>query len=266
MSDEDDFEAEVSRDEVALRPDEAADPQWLVDAKIPADLRAKYEVYSYRSAATILAESHPEEFAELCEALRAFMITKTIIRTAGGNESDVPKVFSASLRPKGWFETIIRGDLLVELISRVQIGVDSKGKPKTKPQTRVIRRAKYLDGHKVDYVKGRVAFDLEWNSKDQTFDRDLYAFSAFAQTGVIDVGVLVTRGGPEMTDFIRSLGQSLDKKGNPEFTKSGAPRMVGAKYGASTTWMGKLLYRLNAGRNGACPVLVFGITPACVTD
>lgn len=267
MIDEDDtFEDEVARDEVALKPSEAADPQWLVDAKIPDDLRAKYEVYSYRSAATILAESHPEEFAELCEALRKFMITKTIIRTAGGNESDVPKLLSASLRPKGWFETIIRGDLLVELISRVQIGTDKNGKPKTEARKRLIRREKYLDGHKVDYVKGRVAFDLEWNSKDQTFDRDLYAFSAFAQTGVIDVGVLVTRGGPEMTEFIKSLGQSLTKSGQPEFTKSGTPRMVGAKYGASTTWMGKLLYRLNAGRNGACPVLVFGITPRCVED
>ncbi len=30
----------------------------------------------------------------------------------------------------------------------------------------------FIDGHKIDYVKGRVAFDLEWNSKDQTFDRD----------------------------------------------------------------------------------------------
>lgn len=267
MSEEDDaFEEEVSRDEVALGPGEAADPQWLVDAKIPDDLRGKYEVYSYRSAATILAESHPEEFAELCQALRDFTITRQIIRTAGGNESEVPKLLSASLRPKGWRETIIRGDLLVELISREQVGVNKKGKPITEERRRVIRREKYLDGHKVDYVKGRVAFDLEWNSKDQTFDRDLYAFSAFAQTGVIDVGVLVTRGGQEMTDFIKSLGQSLDKNGDPEFTKSGAPRMVGAKYGASTTWMGKLLYRLNAGRNGACPVLVFGITPACVSD
>lgn len=266
MADEDDFEEEVSRDEVATGPGEAADPQWLVDAKIPADLREKYEVYSYRSAATILAESHPTEFAELCEALRNFHITRTIIRTAGGNESEVPKLISAALRPKGWQETLIRGDLLVEKISRVQVGLTKAGKPQTEKRTDLIRREKYLDGHKVDYVKGRVAFDLEWNSKDQTFDRDLYAFSAFAQTGVIDVGVLVTRGGPEMTEFIRGLGQSLTKKGEPEFTKSGAPRMVGAKYGASTTWMGKLLYRLNAGRNGACPVLVFGITPRCVSE
>lgn len=262
----DDLEEATSRDEVATAPGEAADPQWLVDAKIPADLRAKYEVYSYRSAATILAESHPEEFAELCDALRRFEITTTIIRTAGGNESDVPKAFSAVLRPNGWLETIIRGDLLVELIARVQVGTDRKNKPVTELRKRLIRREKYLDGHKVDYVKGRVAFDLEWNSKDQTFDRDLYAFSAFAQTGVIDVGVLVTRGGEEMTDFIRSLGQSLTRTGEPEFTKGGKPRMVGAKYGASTTWMGKLLYRLNAGRNGACPVLVFGITPRCVSD
>lgn len=266
MEPQDDFEAAVSSDEVAYEPDDAADPNWLIESKIPADLRAKYEVYSYRSAATILAESHPVEFAELCEALREFVVTKTMIRTAGGNESDIPKLLSASLRPKGWHETIIRGDLMVEKISRLQVGVQKNGKPKTEQRREVIRRAKYLDGHKVDYVKGRVAFDLEWNSKDQTFDRDLYAFSAFAQTGVIDVGVLVTRGGREMTDFIKSLGQSLTRKGELEFAKSGAPRLVSAKYGASTTWMGKLLYRLNAGRNGACPVLVFGITPRCVVD
>lgn len=266
MIEDDDFEDEVSRDEVALAPGEAADPAWLIEKMVPPDLRAKFEVYSYRSAATILKEAHPQEFAELCAALRDFMITKTIIRTAGGNESDVPKMFSKSLRPKGWRETIIRGDLMVEKITRVEVGVQKNGKPRTERQTETIRREKYLDGHKVDYVKGRVAFDLEWNSKDQTFDRDLYAFSAFAQTGVIDVGVLVTRGGPEMTEFIKGLGQSLTRRGEPEFTKNGTPRMVGAKYGASTTWMGKLLYRLNAGRNGACPVLVFGITPRCVVD
>jgi hypothetical protein len=38
------------------------------------------------------------------------------------------------------------------------------------------------------------------------------------------------------------------------------------KYGAATTWMGKLLYRLNAGRHGGCPVLVFGITPEVIED
>lgn len=41
---------------------------------------------------------------------------------------------------------------------------------------------------------------------------------------------------------------------------------VKAKYGASTTWMGKLLPRLDAGRGGGCPLLVFGITPRLITD
>jgi len=38
------------------------------------------------------------------------------------------------------------------------------------------------------------------------------------------------------------------------------------KYGASTTHMGKLLPRLEAGRNGGCPILVFGITTKLLND
>lgn len=263
--DPDDLIEEATKDEVALAPSDAADPQWLVDKKMPADLRGRYEIHSYRSAVTILAESFPTEFEELCEALRQFTITTTMIRTAGGNESDIPKLLSNYLRPKGWEETMIQGDLVVRLTSKEQVGHQTTGKQKFKPRVREIRRENYLDGHKVDYVKGRVAFDLEWNSKDQTFDRDLYAFSAFAQCGVVDVGVLVTRG-VSLTPFLKSLGPALKKDGSIEHRKSGEPRPTADKYGASTTWMGKLLYRLNAGRNGACPVLVIGITPACVSD
>ena len=36
------------------------------------------------------------------------------------------------------------------------------------------------------------------------------------------------------------------------------------KYGASTTWIGKLLYRLNSRRNGGCPILAIGIRKDCV--
>jgi hypothetical protein len=264
-SDDDDLIDEISSGEAALRPSDIADPDWLVKAKLPADILEKYEVHSYRSAAVILSEGHAELFAEICEALRQFQISSTIIRTAGGNESDIPKVFTKQLRPLGWNETAIRGDLAVRLIAKEQIGVNNRGEPKFRKIEREMMREKYLDGHKVDYVKGRVAFDLEWNSKDQTFDRDLYAFSAFAQCGVIDVGVLVTRG-IAMTQFIGGLGPALRKDGSVEVDREGRERLTSAKYGASTTWMGKLLYRLNAGRNGACPVLAIGITPACVVD
>lgn len=264
------FEDEISKDDLATAPNEAGDPPSVVRAKMPADILEKYEVYSYRSAAVILSETRSKEFDELLNALRAFRITTTMIRSAGGNESDIPKLLTKELRPKEWHETIIQGDLLVKLFWRGVVGTKRTGKNKGQPKLGIvkneIRREKFLDGHKIDYVKGRVAFDLEWNSKDQTFDRDLYAFSAFAQCGVIDVAVLLTRSAT-LNPVLRRLGQALKKNGRDLETKSnGMPRMTWEKYGASTTWMGKLLYRLNAGRNGGCPVLAIGITPKCISD
>jgi hypothetical protein len=93
----------------------------------------------------------------------------------------------------------------------------------------------------------------------QTYDRDLYAFSAFYDAGAIDVGIIITRGISLDTNYFRGLGKVLDKNGL-EGTGD-----VYKKFGASTTWMGKLLYRLDAGRNGGCPVLAIGITPDCVS-
>jgi len=240
------LEVAVSRDDVAMAPNDNADPASLVDAFLPEDIRLRYEVHSYRSAAVVLAQSHPVEFNELMEALRHFSLSRNMIQAAGGNESQVPKRFSSLLRPQGWYETIVQGDLIVRRSWSEPVPAAGKGKPRSVRKHAEFRREKFLDGHKIDYVKGKVAFDLEWNSKDQTFDRDLYAFSAFATCGVVDVGVLVTRSA------------SL----NPVFRELG----VASKYGASTTWMGKLLYRLNAGRNAACPVLAIGITPACIED
>jgi len=254
--------------DVETSPNDAADLKSVVEAKIPLDIREKYEISSYRNAAIILSESRRSEFDEILEALRAFSISTEMIRKAGGNESDIPKLITANLLPREWYETIIQGDLIVRLTWRRQIGQTKKGKPIFKPETREIKRQRYLDGHKIDFVKNRVAFDMEWNSKDQTFDRDLYAFNAFFLSGIIDVGVLVTRG-QSLNAVLRQLGQSLKRDGSPEFKivdGKKLPRLTHEKYGASTTWWGKLIYRLNAGRNGGCPVLAVGITPACISD
>lgn len=263
------LEIEVTKDEVAASPGDTGDPASIVEAKIPTKIRERYEVYSYRNAAVILSETRQIEFGELIETLNNFSITKEMIRKAGGNESEIPKLLSTSLRPKGWYETIVQADLQVRRIwsqPRLKNGqiVLKKGRPEFEKKSSTMMRERYLDGHKIDYVKDRVAFDLEWNSKDQTFDRDLYAFSAFFQCRVIDVGVLVTRG-TSMNKVFPRLGQALKRDGTPEF-KEGVPRLTREKFGASTTWMGKLLYRLNAGRNGGCPVLAIGITPKCISD
>ena len=96
--------------------------------------------------------------------------------------------------------------------------------------------------HKIDCLKSRVGLEIEWNSKDQTFVRDLNTFRVLFDLQVLDVGVIITR-----CDHLQEVFDSL-----------GAD--IGKKYGPSTTHMQKLLPRLVSGGGGGCPVLVFGIT------
>jgi hypothetical protein len=225
-----------------------ADPLSVVQAAMPQMLLNKFEVFSYRNAANILKNSFPDHFTEIITALTQLSITKTQIRTPGGSKSQIAK-YVDTLFTEGWRETRISADLLVKLMP-----------PKGDTVFSSYTREGFLDGHRIDFVNGRVAIDLEWNSKDQTYDRDLYAFSAFYDAGAIDVAVIITRGSSLDNAFFRSLGKVLEKDGTE------GKGYVYKKYGASTTWMGKLLYRLDAGRNGGCPVLAIGITPDCVRE
>ncbi|KAA3663363.1 MAG: hypothetical protein DWQ10_00315 [Calditrichaeota bacterium] len=193
---------------------------------IPPQIAELYEVFDFKHAAAIIAQEFPKEFEELCFALNSFRFSIENVVAAGGNESKIPKIFSNILRPLGWNEKNLGAELNVYEIK----GTKSKE----------LKSSISHGSHKVDYLKNRVAFDLEWNSKDQTFDRDLYAFRAFFEYDAISVGVLVTRSN-ELDPLFKRLG-------------------ISSKYGASTTHMGKLIPRLQAGRNGGCPVLVFGIT------
>lgn len=173
-----------------------------------------------------------------------------MIRLPGENKSPIAK-YVDTLFGDDWIETRIVADLDVQL---------RHAKRRKSEALVTYQRHGYLDGHRIDFLKGKVALDLEWNSKDQTYDRDLYAFSAFYDAGAIDLGIIITRGYSLDDEFFRSLGNVLKKDG----TEGKEPTIK--KFGASTTWMGKLLYRLEAGRNGGCPILAIGITPNCVSD
>jgi hypothetical protein len=258
--DDENPEAEI----VQTDTDDQADPASIIDSSIPTDLLSKYRFASYGRALSILVHGYNHEFIELMDALRRFQITVDMIRKPGGNESDIPKVIAGILRPEGWHETTIVGDLLVRRRWKEVVGLKKNGKFKFHEKMDEIKRLNFFDGHKIDFVKGRVAFDFEWNSKDQTFDRDLYAFNAFATAGAVDVAVIVTRD-YTLNSIFSELGYALNKDGTVK-TEDGKPVKISSKYGASTTWWGKLIYRLNAGRNGACPVLAIGIKPECISD
>lgn len=210
---------------------------------IDSDLLSKFEFRNYGHALEILHDAFPEEWKELQECLRRLKLTVADIKKAGGNESPIPKKFDDVLYPYGWREIRISGDLLVKKYPR-QVA-QRRGHFATEPfETELIEG--YIDGHNIDFLKNRVAFDLEWNSKDQTFDRDLLAMRTYFDCGLIDVGVIVTRAA-ELNDIFKQEN-------------------IIAKYGASTTWMGKLTYRLDSRRNGGCPVLAVGIRKECVEE
>ena len=103
------------------------------------------------------------------ETLKKFRLSEKDITDKGGNESKIPKSFSLLLRPLGWKEEKLRAEFVV--------GGNTVSS----------------DTHKIDYTKGPVALDLEWNSKDQTYDRDLFAFRTFHEFGRISVAILITR-------------------------------------------------------------------------
>jgi hypothetical protein len=145
MSDPEEEESDplvASTEDVAAAPSDSADPMEIVRQKIPADIFDKFEIFSYRNAAVILSETRRAEFDEILTALRNFTITTDIIRRAGGNESEIPKLLTAALRPLGWHETVVQGDLLVRLLWREQTSTTKKGKAIFEKKYRELLREK----------------------------------------------------------------------------------------------------------------------------
>ena len=219
-----------------------------IEEYIPADLLEKYDFHNYNHALEIITQAFPEEWAEIVDCLRHLNITVSDLQEAGGNETNIPKKFDDVLYPYGWREIRISGDLHIKFYPRQ---AEQRGRFSSSPfEEKVI--GGYIDGHNIDFLKNRVAFDLEWNSKDQTFDRDLLAMRTYYDCDIISAGIIITRA-QELNDVFKTV-----------FDNDGKPIM--RKYGASTTWMGKLISRLNSRRNGGCPILAVGIKKKCISD
>ena len=214
---------------------------------IEQGLLERFEFHSYGHALEILHEAFPMEWRELQECLGKLWITLADLKKVGGNETPIPKKFDHVLYPYGWREIRISGDLVVKKYPRKT--AQRRGRFAEEPYE-VETIEGYIDGHNIDFLKNRVAFDLEWNSKDQTFDRDLLAMRTYFDCGLIDVGVIVTRS-EKLNDIFK---KEKDDRGQP----------LMKKYGASTTWRGKLIYRREPRRNGGCPILAIGIGKECV--
>ncbi len=129
---------------------------------IPSELLEKYEFYNYNHALEIITQAFPNEWSDIIYCLQAFEITIDELRESGGNETKIPKKIDSFLSPRGWNEIRIQGDLNIKFFPRKS---NKKGRFSNDPCEEKIIEG-YIDGHNIDYVKDRVACDLEWNSKD----------------------------------------------------------------------------------------------------
>ncbi|MGH2748324.1 MAG: BglII/BstYI family type II restriction endonuclease [Actinomycetota bacterium] len=166
---------------------------------IPQEIRERYELRETRNAAQILAATHPAEFEEILEVLRDFRLVADDITQAGGNKSRVATRLDREFRRLGWREG--RHDTTLKSVLKVMpYAAEGEKTP------RVIETEVTSEGYKVDNVKGRLALDVEWNAKDGNLDRDMGAYRALYDAGVIDGGVIITRTQEDLRGLATRLG------------------------------------------------------------
>lgn len=142
---------------------------------------------------------------------------------------------------------VVSGGGKTKLAAGLEAALAARGWRKKRWDTQIVLdgQSTYSPTHEVDCVKGRVAIEIEWSNKDPFYDRDLNNFRLLFELRAISVGIIITK-----SDELAGLFAELN---------------IWSKYGTSTTWMSKLLPRIEGGGGGGCPLLVFGIR-RCLFD
>lgn len=210
---------------------------------INADLQARYRFVEVRNAAAIFFATNPDEFEEFETALGAFDLLPDDLILPGGQETQLARRFNTNFRSLGWREA--RVDTEIDLQLRIMPYAPDGETEAAVTSTKVANK-----GYKVDNFKTRVALDLEWNAKDGNLDRDIGAYRALYDAGLIDLGVIVTR----TTDDLRALGYQLRIAYG--MSEADSKKVLGT---TTTTNLDKLIPRLTRGDGGGCPILVAAI-------
>lgn len=205
------------------------------DDHLPSEVLYRYEFLEVRNAAAVLRASNPDLFDEIMDVLSNFYVTESDIIVPGGNRGSIPQKLDGAFEALGWKPV------------RINTEYNLRGKVKNTAST-LFQSSVSNDGFEVDNMKGRVAVDVEWNAKDGNLDRDLSAYRALYEVGLIDVAVLITR------DYYSILDLAGIDLGHAD-----AVRRLKT---ITTTNTLKLEPRLTRGDAGGCPVLAVGISRA----
>ena len=212
----------------------------VLDPKI----RARWAFLETSSAAAVLRSVCPSEWKDITQVLAEFALDPRSWLKKGGNRGDIAQQIDGMFGALGWRET--RVDLVTQgvLLSK---SLD------------VIERlpAVEQEGYLVDNFKGRVALDVEWNAKDGNLDRDLSAYRAWHEAGVISAAGLTTQDRLGLKALAERLW-SDHQAALPEDQKTA--KLPIDLNTSTTTNLEKAALRVRRGVMGTCPLLIVAAT------
>lgn len=204
-----------------------------------------YTAHEWRHASAILQKDYSEHWNDIIQVLSNFRVLKSHVQIGGGGKSKITQALETGFKERGWHPKNWDTSIRIQETSR-------SGKPMGE------LRDIASPTHEVDHVKGEIALEIEWSNKDPFFDRDLNNFRLLFDLRVISVGIIITK-----EESLRKLFKDipdLDANGIQKKNKAGKFVFCDTKFGQSTTWLSKLLPRIEGGGGGGCPILVIGIT------
>ncbi|MFZ3214053.1 MAG: BglII/BstYI family type II restriction endonuclease [Terriglobales bacterium] len=137
---------------------------------IPQQIRDRYHIEERRHACAVLSVDCADELKDIIDCLKHFRLLRSEIVVGGGGKTKIAQRFDQFLAKRGWKEKSIK------------VGRRIDGK-EVETET-----------HRVDFCKGPVAVEVEWNNRDPFYTRDLNAFRLLHELGAISVGVIIARG------------------------------------------------------------------------
>ena len=207
-------------------------------------VRARWAFLETSSAAAVLRSVCPAEWQDITQVLSQFSLDPARWLKKGGNRGDIAKEIDDMFQARGWRET--RVDLVTRGVLRGRNGQVIEELPPVEQE-----------GYLVDNFKGRVALDVEWNAKDGNLDRDLSAYRAWHEAGVISAAVLVTQDRIGLKALASELWESHQAGLAPEQRVKRLPIDLDT---STTTNLEKAALRVRRGVMGTCPLLIVAAT------
>ncbi len=173
---------------------------------VPPEIAARFEVHEWRNGLAILSAAHRDEWENIVEVLRGFILFKSDILKPGGSKGLISSKLDSHFTKLGWREKKFDTKIVVDKAEHV------------------------APTHKVDCYKNRVALEVEWNNKDPFFDRDLNNFRLLFDLRAIDAGVIITRC-TELQKIFNQLGRGASFGNSTTHMAKLLPRLDGGSGG-----------------------------------